>query len=130
MVKGLDRDLRAKDRKIVLLVFNCPAHPTIEGLTNIHLVFLPANTTSVFQPMDQGVIRSLKVLYQKRVVKSYWKHWIKTFLCQKSRWLVLWTCLFHRGILFWWRQLPTVLGRWELQVKSWPKLMATVLLKN
>lgn len=73
MVKGLDRDLRAKDRKIVLLVFNCPAHPTIEGLTNIHLVFLPVNTTSVFQTMDQGVTRSLKVLYQKRVVRELLK---------------------------------------------------------
>ena len=59
-VKGLDRGFRVKDRRIALLVDNCPAHPTIEGLTNIHLIFLPPNTTSVLQPMDQGVIRSLK----------------------------------------------------------------------
>ena len=35
-----------------------------------HIVsFLPPNTTSVSQPMDQGVIRCLKAHYRKRLVK-------------------------------------------------------------
>ena len=38
-VKGLDRGFRVKDRKIALLIDNCPAHRTIEGLTNIHNLF-------------------------------------------------------------------------------------------
>ena len=56
-------------RKIALLIDNCPAHPFVSNLTNIQLVFLPANTTSVLQWMDQGVIRSLKAHYWGRVVR-------------------------------------------------------------
>ena len=55
---------------MVLLVFNYSAHPTTKGLTNIHIIFLPPNTTVAIQPMDQGMIRSLKVLYWKRVVRE------------------------------------------------------------
>ena len=55
-------------RKIALLIDNCPAHPSISDLTKVQLVFLPPNTTSVLQPMDQGVIRSLKAHYRGRVV--------------------------------------------------------------
>jgi hypothetical protein len=53
-----DRELRLK--KKLLLVDKCPAHPVLENLEKIKLVFLPANTTSVVKPMDQGVIISLK----------------------------------------------------------------------
>ena len=56
-------------RKIALLIDNCPAHPSTSDLTNVQLVFLPPNTTSVLQPMDQGVIRSLKAHYRGRVVR-------------------------------------------------------------
>lgn len=56
-----DAELRIKGKKILLLVDNCPAHPDVPNLNCIKLVFLPPNTTSVLQPLDQGVIRSLKV---------------------------------------------------------------------
>ena len=58
-----------KSRKVVLLIDNCPVHPEIKNLTNINLIFLPPNTTSVLQPMDQGVMRSLKAHYRKKVVR-------------------------------------------------------------
>jgi hypothetical protein len=51
-----------------LLVDNCPAHTVLEKLQNIKLVFLPANTTSMLQPMDQGVIRSLKCHYRRLIL--------------------------------------------------------------
>lgn len=41
-----DRELVKKNRKIILVVDNCPAHPKIP-FQNIKLVFLPPNTTSV-----------------------------------------------------------------------------------
>ena len=67
-MKTVDDLYTQKKGKIVLIVDNCPAHPKIKHLKAITLVFLPPNTTSVLHPMDQGVIRSLKVQYRKRVV--------------------------------------------------------------
>ena len=68
-VRKLHPSFRAQSRKVTFLIDNCPVHPEIKNFTNINLIFLPPNTTSVLQPMDQGVIRSLKVHYQKKVVR-------------------------------------------------------------
>lgn len=59
-----DAELQKKNRKILLLVDNCPAHPEVR-LNQIKLVFMPPNTSSKLQPMDQGVIHSLKSHYRK-----------------------------------------------------------------
>ena len=40
-------------------------------LTAIDLIFLPPNTTSVTQPMDQGVIQLLKAKYREKVILKY-----------------------------------------------------------
>jgi len=49
--------------KAVLLLENCPAHPPAETLVSrcggIRVVFLPKNTTSKIQPLDQGKYLSL-----------------------------------------------------------------------
>ena len=62
-VEELDNKFLAKKRKVAHVVDNCPAHPKVENLKAIGLVFLPPNTISKTQPMDQGVIRSLKAKY-------------------------------------------------------------------
>lgn len=62
-----DRELIRKNRKILLLVDNCPSHPEVK-LHNIMLHFFPPNVTSVLQPMDQGVIWSLKQIYRKQIL--------------------------------------------------------------
>ena len=54
-VKKLDSSFRAESRKVALLIGNFPTHTEIKNLTNINLIFLPPNTTSVLQPVDQGV---------------------------------------------------------------------------
>lgn len=59
-LQSWDRSLRSQNRKILLLVDNAPSHPVIHGLTNMKVVFLPKNTTSLIQPMDAGIIRNLK----------------------------------------------------------------------
>ena len=61
----------AEGRKITMIVDNCPAHPHVEGLQAVELIFLPPNTISKLQPMDQRVIRSLKAKYRSAVVKLY-----------------------------------------------------------
>ncbi|XP_066468627.1 tigger transposable element-derived protein 1-like isoform X3 [Tiliqua scincoides] len=55
--------------KILLIVDNAPGHPSFIGdlHPNIKVVFLPPNTTSLIQPMDQGVIAAFKAYYLKRI---------------------------------------------------------------
>lgn len=70
-VKQLDRKFLTEGRNVALIVDNCPAHPEVLDLQSINLIFLPPNTTSMTQPMDQGVIRSLKAKYRRKVVQKY-----------------------------------------------------------
>ena len=51
-----------------MLVDNCTAHPHVSTLKNIQLEFLPPNTNSLIQPMDQGIIKNLKTLYRNELV--------------------------------------------------------------
>ena len=52
--------------KILLILDNCSSHPDLSHVNeNVQFLFLPPNTTSLIQPMDQGVIATLKALYQK-----------------------------------------------------------------
>ena len=69
-VRELDRKFASEGRSIALVIDNCPAHPHIENLKSIKLFFLPPNTTSATQPMDQGLIRSLKAKYRKNMVRK------------------------------------------------------------
>ncbi|KAI8516466.1 Pyruvate decarboxylase 2 [Branchiostoma belcheri] len=65
--EGLD-DWR-KRKKICLLLDNYTAHPHDVNLRNIRLIFLPANTTSIIQPLDQGIIRNFKALYRSKLMQ-------------------------------------------------------------
>ncbi|GBO42423.1 hypothetical protein AVEN_31559-1 [Araneus ventricosus] len=62
----------AECRKIALVFDNCPAHPKEinQKLKNVTVLFLPPNTTSELQPMDQGVIKNFKIHYRKRIVRK------------------------------------------------------------
>ncbi|XP_022888936.1 CENP-B homolog protein 2-like [Olea europaea var. sylvestris] len=64
-------DKRMNDRKVLLIVDNCPTHPkVVEGLRNVELFFLPPNTTSKIQPCDVGIIRAFKAHYRRRFYSS------------------------------------------------------------
>ncbi|GBN24794.1 Tigger transposable element-derived protein 4 [Araneus ventricosus] len=73
-----DNELAKKKRKIVLLINNCTAHIEPSNLQWVNVVFLPPNSTSVFQKMDEGVIRSLKCHYRKQSSYAFWNTMIKT----------------------------------------------------
>ncbi|XP_045104407.1 tigger transposable element-derived protein 7-like [Portunus trituberculatus] len=51
------------DVSALLLLDNAPAHPSADKLVSadgkIRILYLPANTTSLIQPMDQGVISAV-----------------------------------------------------------------------
>jgi hypothetical protein len=58
----------SQKRQVLLVVDNCPAHPALESLLAVRLVFLPPNTTSHTQPMDAGIIRCLKTHYRRQLL--------------------------------------------------------------
>ena len=62
-LQRLNRTLRIENRRIILLVDNCTAHPKVE-LSNIVYEFLPPKTTALIQPLDQGIIKNLKGHYR------------------------------------------------------------------
>jgi hypothetical protein len=59
-------DLELK-RKIILLVDNCRAHTNNSLINNIKVIFLPANTTSVIEPCDQGIMTAFKSHYRRKM---------------------------------------------------------------
>lgn len=63
-----DLKIPADEVKAIILLDNAPVHPYAENLSRwenqVH-VYLPPNTTSLIQPMYQGVIYMAKRLYKK-----------------------------------------------------------------
>ena len=57
---GWNSRLQRQNRRILLLIDNCPTHKLTGNYTKIEIDFLPPNCTSVIQPMDQGVVKILK----------------------------------------------------------------------
>lgn len=58
--------------KIVLILDNCTAHlsPELLSKDNVSVLFLPPNCTSLIQPMDMGIIRSLKCHYKSNFLRE------------------------------------------------------------
>ena len=56
--------------RAILILDNAPAHPSEDILSSkdgkIKVLFMPPNTTSILQPMDQGVISAVKRHYIRR----------------------------------------------------------------
>lgn len=61
-----DDELANKSCRVCLLVDNCTVHHTDIPLKN-EFKFLPPNTTSKLQPLDQGIIRAFKAIYKRRL---------------------------------------------------------------
>ena len=64
-LKSWDKRLQREERKVALLVDNCSDHKPTISLKNVSIFLLPPNTTSILQPCDMGVIKSMK---------SYFRH--------------------------------------------------------
>jgi hypothetical protein len=58
--------------EVLLITNNAPGHPTsiAIGNENVKVVFLPPNTTSLLQPLDQGIIRYVKATYTRLVFEQ------------------------------------------------------------
>ena len=65
---------RTPGRKILLLLDDCSAHGKKESLPelqNVHVEFLPPNTTSKVQPLDAGIIAWVKKMYRRRLLSGF-----------------------------------------------------------
>ena len=70
----LDNKIRGEGRQVLLLLDNFSSHKLRvqlvgrkKGLANVRIEWLPPNTTSYWQPLDQGIIASFKLQYRR-----YW----------------------------------------------------------
>lgn len=52
--------------KVLLLLNNATSHSKQLSHPNIKIIFLPPNTTSLIQPLDQGIIRTMKAIYIRK----------------------------------------------------------------
>ena len=68
MAGKAEPEVRSEKRHILLFIDNCTAHPEVH-LSNIKLIFLPPNTTARLQPMDAGIIQTVKMTYRKKLLR-------------------------------------------------------------
>ncbi|XP_030069561.1 tigger transposable element-derived protein 4-like [Microcaecilia unicolor] len=68
-LKDLNTRMRAQKRPILLLCDNSAAHNAPARLSHVKLVFLPPNTTSLIQPLDQGIIANFKAHYRALLLR-------------------------------------------------------------
>jgi len=75
-VPGARRHLRRQglEERGILLLDNCPAHPPAETLVSrdgkFRVFYLPKNTTSRIQPLDQGIIATVKRHYRAALIRA------------------------------------------------------------
>lgn len=74
-LRWLNGKMKAEGRKVLLLMDNFSGHELAvqlvggkQGLSHVRIEWLPPNTTSHWQPMDQGIIASFKLQYRKQWV--------------------------------------------------------------
>ena len=79
--ENLNDSMRAQGRRIALITDNTPTHPPPESppidynepppplLDHVKLIYFPPNTTAWLQPLDAGIIRSLKAGYRRRFIQ-------------------------------------------------------------
>lgn len=68
-LRQVNRQCRASNRVISIIMESCPAHSCSEDFSNVELVFLPSDTSSRLQPVERGVIHALKSLYRRSVLE-------------------------------------------------------------
>lgn len=62
-------EMGQQNRKICLLFEKCSAHHVDVQLCNAELNYFPAHCTSLIQPLDQGLINTVKCAYGKRIMQ-------------------------------------------------------------
>ena len=71
ILSKIDARLKSNGRSVILFMDNAGCHPPDlnEKYSNIRIVYLPPNTTSMLQPLDLGIIKNFKVYYRKLLMR-------------------------------------------------------------
>jgi hypothetical protein len=68
-IEEFDVRMGREGRKVLLLIDNFSGHKwDVERINNVQVEPLTPNLTSHVQPMDAGIIRTLKALYKKSIL--------------------------------------------------------------
>ncbi|CAF1057970.1 unnamed protein product [Brachionus calyciflorus] len=70
ILNDMNKKMAFQKRFILLFVDNCWSHPDNLKFSNVKVLFLPPNTTSVTQPMDAGVKKCLKGFYRVKFCRQ------------------------------------------------------------
>ena len=70
IMASFNSKMRSKNRKVVLFCDNASCHKLANELIHVKIVFMPPNTTSIIQPLDQGIIRNIKVFYRTQLMRE------------------------------------------------------------
>ena len=63
-INTFNEKLKKENRHVLLFLAKLPSHPTLSP-SNVKLMYYPPNNYKTLQPLDQGVIQSLKMSYRK-----------------------------------------------------------------
>ena len=75
--QNFDSKMRRQNCQVLLLLDNAPSHPKDVNVTNMKLVFILANTTSMLQPPDRKIINTVKHSIENNFCSLCWLRWIK-----------------------------------------------------
>ena len=59
-----------KKQHVLQLLDNAPCYPADLEFSSVTLQFLPANTMSVLQPLDLGIIQNMKCHYRTQLLRA------------------------------------------------------------
>ena len=75
--QNFDSKILRQNRQVLFLLDNVPSHPKNMNVTNVKLVFIPANTASMLQPPGQEIIKTVKQSIENNFCSLCWLRWIK-----------------------------------------------------
>ncbi len=107
-----NKSIKKGYKKIALLRDNCTAHVEKRNLSNIEVIPLPPNTTSILQPCDMDIICTLK---------AYFRHDMRSIIIdmiEDNR--VITANLVAKGI--------SILDALHMLHSAWKKVTATMIL--
>ena len=109
--------------KVLLLIDNARGNPQELEYENVEVKFLPKNTTSLLQPLDQRIISTFKALYIKRAFTYILKQMVNNeSLTVISAWknFIILDCMKHIALSYIAIKQTMLNSCWK---KLWPNIV-------